>query len=60
MFIDHLQTSKPDYRFLSTYSRDDISVWHMPYNFIFKYRNYLKERPGLNECLLQISAPLHS
>ena len=25
-----------------------------------KYRNYLKERPGLNERPLRMSAPLHS
>ena len=60
MFIHHSQTTNPGPRFLSSYSRDNISVLHMHYSFLFKYRNYLKECPGLNECLLLMSVPLHS
>ena len=60
IFIHHSQTTNPGPRFLSSYSRDNISVLHMHYSFLFKYRNYLKECPGLNECLLLMSVPLHS
>ena len=29
-------------------------------HYFYKHCNYLKEHPGLNECPLRISAPLHS